>query len=162
MQYSIRAIRKEDIPFLWDMLYESLFVPEGQEQFSRDIIKEPFISKYVDGWGEEGDFGFIAINNEGQPIGSITARYFNENNKGFGYIDQDTPELGMAILSEFRGKGIGTALLNQLLEEAKKKGIKKLSLSVDPKNRAAVHLYQRFGFIEVGIVGTSITMIVNL
>lgn len=162
MQYSIRAIRKEDIPFLWEMLYESLFVPEGQEPFSRDIIKEPFISKYVDGWGLEGDFGFIAINNEDQPIGSITARYFNENNKGFGYIDQDTPELGMAILSEFRGKGIGTALLHQLLEEAKKKGIKKLSLSVDPKNRAAVHLYQRFGFIEVGIVGTSITMIVNL
>lgn len=56
----------------------------------------------------------------------------------------------MAILSEFRGKGIGTALLSQLFEEAKKKGIKKLSLSVD------LHLYQRFGFIEVGMVGTSI------
>lgn len=162
MQYTVRPIRKDDITFLWEMLYESLFVPEGQEPFSKDIIKDPFISKYVDGWGQEGDFGFIAINNEDQPIGSITARYFNENNKGFGYIDKDTPELGMAILSEFRGNGIGTALLNQLFEEAKKKGIKKLSLSVDPTNRAAVHLYQRFGFIEVGMVGTSITMIVNL
>lgn len=162
MQYTIRTIRKDDITFLWEMLYESLFVPEGKEAFDKAIIKDPFISKYVDGWGREGDFGFIAMNNEDQPIGSITARFFNEDNKGFGYIDNDTPELGMAILNEFRGKGIGTALLNQLLEEAKKKGIRKLSLSVDPQNRAAVHLYKRFGFIEVGMVDTSITMVVNL
>lgn len=162
MQYTVRPIKKDDTPFLWEMLYESLFVPEGREPFSKDIIKEPFLSKYVDGWGKEGDFGFIAITNEDRPIGSITARFFNENNKSYGYIDKDTPELGMAIISEFRGKGIGTALLDQLVEEAKKKGIEKLSLSVDPTNRAALHLYQRFGFKEVGIVGTSINMITEL
>lgn len=162
MQYTIRPIRNDDVSFLWEMLYESLFVPEGQKPFSKDIIKDRTISKYVDGWGQEGDFGFIAINSHNQPIGSITARYFSENNKGFGYIDKDIPELGMAMLSEFRGKGIGTALLNQLLEEARKKEIKGLSLSVDPLNRVAVHLYQQFGFKEVGMVGTSITMVVRL
>lgn len=63
MQYTVRTIRIEDITFLWEMLYESLFVPEGEEPFSKDSIKKPFISKYVDGWGQEGDFGFMTSHN---------------------------------------------------------------------------------------------------
>jgi streptomycin 3"-adenylyltransferase len=160
--YTIKPITEQDVPFLWDMLYESLYVPEGQEPFSRDVIKEPFISKYVEDWGREGDLGYIAINSEGQSIGSITIRYFNEDNKGFGYISNDIPELGMALMPEYRGKGIGTALLKMLFEEMKEMGIEKISLSVDPDNLAAVKLYQRFGFKEVGIVDTSITMVADL
>ncbi|WMT43009.1 hypothetical protein RE628_12470 [Paenibacillus sp. D2_2] len=51
MQYSIRPITDEDIPFLWETLYESLYVIEGQEPFEKDIILDPHISKYVEGWG---------------------------------------------------------------------------------------------------------------
>lgn len=162
MQYTIRPITQNDITFLWEMLYESLFAPEGQEPFSKEIINEPSISKYVDGWGRDGDFGFIAIHDEGKPIGSITARFFNEKNKGYGYIGNDVPEMGMALLEEYRGKGIGTDLLNKLFKEAKKREIKRLSLSVDPANKVAMKLYQRFGFEEVGIVGSSITMVANV
>lgn len=162
MSYTIRPLSQNDIPFMWEMLYESLFVPEGQQPFNKEILKDPLISKYVEGWGREGDFGFIAINNDGKPMGSITARSFKESNKGFGYIDADVPELGMALLEDFRGKGIGTALLEHLFNEAKQRGIKRLSLSVDPGNVAAVKLYQRFGFEDVGMVGTSITMVARV
>lgn len=144
------------------MLYESLFVPEGQKPFSREILNDPLISKYVDGWGRDGDLGFIAINHEGKPIGSITARFFNESNKGFGYVDEDIPEIGMALLGEYRGKGIGTALLDKLFKEANSKNIRRVSLSVDPINKVAVKLYQRFGFEEVGTVDTSITMVADV
>ena len=58
MNYSIRPIEAGDISFLWDMLYESLYVPEGQVPFSKEIIHDPFISKYVEGWGRDGDFWF--------------------------------------------------------------------------------------------------------
>jgi RimJ/RimL family protein N-acetyltransferase len=160
--YTIRPITDQDIPLLWEMLYESLYVPEDQEPFSRNVIKEPFLSKYVEDWGREGDLGYIAENSEGRPVGSITIRYFNEENKGFGYVSNDIPELGMALKTEYRGKGIGTALLKELIDELKEKGIKGISLSVDPGNLAAVKLYQRFGFKEVGMVDTSITMVADL
>lgn len=162
MKYRIRPIIPNDVGFLWDMLYESLFVPEGQEPFSKEIINEPYISKYVEGWGRDGDFGFIAVNYEDKPVGSITVRYFNESNQGFGYVDNDVPELGMAIVEEYRGIGIGTVLLNELFKEAKMKKIGRISLSVDPRNKAAMRLYQRFGFEEIGKVDTSITMVANL
>lgn len=58
------------------MLYESLYVPEGQKTFNRNVIYEPFLSKYVEGWGKEGDLGFIAVNSEGFSLGSITARFY--------------------------------------------------------------------------------------
>ncbi len=162
MQFTIRPIHPNDVPFLWEMLYKSLFVPEGQEPFSLDIINDPLLSKYVEGWGRKGDFGFIAIDNKGKHIGSITARYFDENNQSFGYVDENVPELGMALIEEYRGFGVGTALMASLFHEAHQKRIERISLSVDPGNTAAMKLYQRFGFEEVGMVGTSITMVASV
>lgn len=162
MNYTIKPITQDDVPFLWEMLYESLFVPEGSKPFAKEILKDPLISMYVEDWGREGDFGFIAYNHEDQPIGSITIRFFDENNKGFAYISNEVPELGMALLKEYRGRGIGTALLNQVFVEAFQKNIKRIALSVDPRNIAALKLYRRFGFIEVGKVGTSITMVADV
>ena len=160
-KYIIRSINEEDISFLWEMLFESIYTPEGQEPASRDIINNSSISKYVEDWGRNGDMGYIAVNDLGQSLGSISIRYFNKENKGYGYVNDDTPELGMAIRAEYRGRGIGTELLKTLLEQAKMKGIKTISLSVDPMN-PAINLYKRFGFKEIGMEGTSITMIVNL
>jgi GNAT superfamily N-acetyltransferase len=159
--YSIRPITAQDQPFLWEMLYESLYFPEGQQPLSRDVIKQPTLSKYLEEWGRPGDVGYIAIRNDDQPIGSITIRLFSEANKGYGFVNEETPELGMAVLADYRGKGIGTALMKTLLEQMKMKGLKTISLSVDPNN-PAINLYRRFGFIEVGMAGTSLTMIVHI
>jgi RimJ/RimL family protein N-acetyltransferase len=160
--YQIRAAGMEDGAFLRDMLYESLYVTEGEEPFSRDVLEEPFMKKYVENWGRAGDLGYIAENGVGKPIGSIHIRYFDEGNKGFGYVSDDIPELGMALLPESRGQGIGTALMKELFRGMKEKGIHKVSLSVDPGNAAAMRLYERFGFQEVGVSGTSITMVADV
>lgn len=157
--YTIRPAREDDIPFLRDMLYESLYVPEGQQPFDRNVIQEPFLAKYVEGWGKEGDLGFIAVNSKGDFVGSVTSRLFTEDNKGFGYVSDDIPELGMALKAEYRGRGIGAELLSALIHELKAQGLRGVSLSVDPANVAAVRLYERFGFKEVGVAGTSITMV---
>lgn len=159
MTFTIRRVTDQDIPFLWDMLFESLYTPEGQEPFIREILQEPYLAKYVDGWGRQGDIGFIAMNSEDQAVGSITARLFNEENKGFGYVADDIPELGMAIRTGYRGYGIGKTLMKALFDGLKEAGVKQVSLSVDPANTAAVRLYERFGFVQVGLVGTSITMV---
>jgi ribosomal protein S18 acetylase RimI-like enzyme len=156
-EFTIRPVTEGDVPFLWDMLYESIHTPEGAQLPAKDIVHHPSLSKYVDHWGREGDAGFVAIDASGQPIGSVTIRLFPEADKGYGFVDEETPELGTAILKEYRGKGIGTALMRTMMEEAKHRGIQAISLSVDPGN-PAVRLYRRFGFREIGMEGTSVTM----
>lgn len=161
MGIMIRPVSSGDIPFLWEMLYESIYVPIGMDRPAKDIINSPSLLKYVDGWGKPGDIGFVAWDNGGRPIGSITCRFFETAKRGYGFVDEDTLEMGMAVVEEHRGKGVGNLLLNALLEEAKKQGIKAISLSVDSRN-PAMRLYERFGFKALNTEGTSITMKLDL
>lgn len=159
--YTIRPINAGDEPFLWETLYLSIYVPAGHNAISREVLRHPSISKYIEGWGRAGDMGFIAESADGQPIGSITLRLFPDSNKGYGYVDAATPELGMAMLPQYRGQGIGTKLMEAVVAEAKSRGIPAISLSVDERN-PALHLYLRAGFTEVSRDGDSITMKIDL
>ncbi|OWR29896.1 histone acetyltransferase [Saccharibacillus sp. O23] len=160
--YRIRPARRQDFPFVREMLYESLYVGEGEEPFGREILDDPAIGKYADGWGRAGDFGVIAEKEDGTPLGSATARYFTADTRGYGFVAEDVPELGMALLPDSRGRGIGKTLLAALLEGLRDRGAERVSLSVDPRNEPAMKLYWRFGFEEVGREGTSITMVASL
>ena len=51
MDYSIRPFKMGDMSFLWEMLYQSIYIPEGQRAPSRDILKEQNIEKYLKNWG---------------------------------------------------------------------------------------------------------------
>jgi ribosomal protein S18 acetylase RimI-like enzyme len=70
-------------------------------------------------------------------------------------------DIGMALLPDFRGKGIGKALLGEMVKVAKESGFNMVSLSVDPQN-TAFHLYEKFGFKKVGVDGTSWNMVVKV
>ena len=157
---SIRPLTKTDEPFLWEMLYQAIYVPEGSKRPPRSIIYEPELAKYVQGWGEPGDTGLVATNEAGQPIGAAWLRLLTGDNKGYGYIDDKTPELSIAVLPAYRGKGIGTSLLRRLLIEAQSH-FASISLSVSPDN-PALRLYRRLGFEVVGENGGSLTMKITL
>lgn len=60
--------------------------------------------------------------------------------------------LGMGLLPEFRGKGIGYALMTAVLNHAKKQGLEKVELNVYTSNSAAIALYRKAGFTEEGLV----------
>ncbi len=158
MEYKIRLAEPRDLPFLWEMLYQSMYVGEGEPAFERTILEEPSVRKYLEGWGRAGDLGYIAEKTDGTPLGSVTARYFTADHRGYGFVAVDVPELGMALMPDSRGMGIGTALLEALLRGLQERGAERVSLSVDPRNEAAKKLYQRFGFETVGREGTSLTM----
>src|SRR5689334_19837030 len=114
--YTVRQIIRADEPFLWDMLYLAIFMPEGVTPPSRDILKAPEIAKYVESWGRSGDYGLIAVDVEAnQPVGAIWLRYFSSTNPSYGYVADDIPELSMALLTNYRGQGIGTRLLGDLI-----------------------------------------------
>ncbi len=151
--YSIRAINRDDVPFLWDMLYEirSLrCVRDGKAFPSRDVLQTPDLAKYVQDWGRTSDRGVITFDAQ-TPVGAAWYRLFNADNPGYGYVDDRTPELAIAILPQYRNKGLGKSLLIHLIEQAKADGYHQISLSCDPKNDNALHLYQKLGFEQVGI-----------
>jgi ribosomal protein S18 acetylase RimI-like enzyme len=56
----------------------------------------------------------------------------------------------MAVARDWRGRGVGSALLAAAVDRAREQGLHKLSLSVFPHNEAAIALYRKFGFVEEG------------
>jgi ribosomal protein S18 acetylase RimI-like enzyme len=154
--YKIRPLTKADQAFLWEMLYQSFFVPEGKSPFERNIVNRPENARYVEDWGCENDSGFVAVNGNNQSIGAVWLRLFKDNEKGFGYVDAKTPEFGIAVLPEYRGKGLGTILLSRLIE-ATEDVYEYLSLSVADENPAQ-HLYRRLGFEPVRKSGGAVIM----
>jgi GNAT superfamily N-acetyltransferase len=125
------------------MLYLALFVPPGQPPLPRSILKDPTIAMYVERWGtRSGDSGLIAVV-EGTPAGAAWLRLFAASSPGYGFVSERTPELSIAMLAEYRGKGIGTLLVNRLL-----RGVDAASLSCDPAN-PAWRFYIRLGFVPL-------------
>lgn len=59
-------------------------------------------------------------------------------------------QLGMGVVSEHRGKGIGSALLNTAITAAKENGLTRIALSVRSPNKPAIALYEKFGFAHEG------------
>lgn len=151
----IRPLTPIDQPFLWEMLYQAIYVPTGQPAPSRDIIQQPELARYVEGWGKPDDRGFLALNaRTNQPIGAIWLRLLTIEAPGYGYIDDNSPELAMAVLPGDRGQGVGTQLLACLIDSRPNES---LCLSVT-ENNPVVRLYGRFGFTIVGHANGSMTM----
>jgi ribosomal protein S18 acetylase RimI-like enzyme len=145
-----------DEPFLWDMLYLALYVPPGQPALPRDVLRHPQISRYVQGWGQADDIGLLALDGD-RPIGAAWLRLLTGENQGFGYVDDATPELSIAVLPEYRDQGIGSALLTRLLEAARSR-FAAVCLSVSPGNPAR-RLYEGLGFRVANDEPPSITMV---
>ena len=83
----------------------------------------------------------------------------NEETVGMAYVVRGKIEknshigfLGISILKKFRGIGIGTAMMNHLIEwSEKQEGLEKISLTVFSTNKAAINLYRKFGFKVEGV-----------
>lgn len=137
----IRRGGARDIPFLRDMLRHAFYwrTPVGEE--------EPPLTRYVRDWGRPGDRSLIAID-DFVPVGGAWYRLFTADEPGFGFIDEQTPELAIAVVPSRRGRGFGHELLTGLLDCARKDGFEAISLSVGKEN-PAIGLYERYGFQEV-------------
>jgi GNAT superfamily N-acetyltransferase len=94
---------------------------------------------------KHGDFCMLAELN-GKTVGGAWLRILNDEIKGFGNIDSETPELAIAVFKEYRHLGIGTGLLNNIIDLTfNSRGYKQISLSVD-KASYAVEMYRKLGF----------------
>jgi ribosomal protein S18 acetylase RimI-like enzyme len=138
-----------------------MFVRRGSPQdarFMRDMLRHAYywrervpgslVSRYVRGWGRPGDTAVVAVE-DGFPVGAAWYRLFSAQEPGYGFVDEQTPELAIAVVPSKRGKGIGDGLLTALCERARDAGFGALSLSVEPGNPARA-LYERHGFEKTG------------
>ena len=144
---SIREIKKTDHAFLEEMLYQMVFFENPDLKPPADkLISIPEISRYIRYIKEYGG-GIISMDNN-EPTGAAWYILFPEDDRGYGFVDDNTPEISMAVRESHRNKGIGAFLLKELIALARQNGRKTLSLSVDMKN-PAVRLYERFGFKKI-------------
>jgi ribosomal protein S18 acetylase RimI-like enzyme len=136
----IRQAGPQDVPFLRDMLRHAYYWRVSTLTKSG----EPPLQRYVERWGRPGDTALVAIQ-DFQPVGAAWYRLFKADNPGYGFVDEETPELSIAIVPSRRGSGLGSELLDALLERARADGHEAISLSVE-KDSPAVGLYERHGF----------------
>jgi ribosomal protein S18 acetylase RimI-like enzyme len=130
---------------LREYLFLAIFVPEGAPPLAPEILDDPAIARYAVGWGRAGDLGFLAIDShEEKDVGAAWLRLWPEGDHGFGFVDEFTPELSMSVRPGWRGQGIGSLLLKNLLAEADHR-YPAVSLSVATAN-PAFNLYRRWGF----------------
>ena len=118
------------------------------------------LARYVDHWGRPGDLAVIAAAGP-NPVGAAWCRRFSAAAPGFGFVDEQTPELTIAVVPSKRKHGVGQELLDALLERAQAEGIEALSLSVE-NGSPAVAFYERNGFERVGERGNAVTMVRRL
>lgn len=164
-KFTIRPAVFGDLPFLREMLFEAAAVSdEIREMGKMKALALPFIAHILGNFGRTGDFGFVAETGDKILTGAIWARLFPADSKGYGFVSAEIPELAVAVAPEFRGLGVGTRLLEELIKKARSLKFPALSLSVDRRN-PALRLYERFGFTDAGIskeTDSSVTMILRL
>ena len=156
----LRAIQPEnpsDVAFLGQMLVEAVnWRPDRRRLTLEDVLADPHLARYVHGWGRRGDGGVIAEEAGGR-VGACWYRLFPADEPGYGFVDERTPELGIAVVADRRRRGVGRALLGAALSDAASEGFAAISLSVEPDNPSRL-LYAQFGFVQVGMVEGSWTM----
>lgn len=136
-----RTLKNDETALLRDFLYEAIFIPEGMEPPAREIIEQPELKLYYDGFGTgKADYCIVA-DDEGKVIGAVWTRIMDD----YGHVDDATPSFAISLYKEYRGQGIGTKLMKEMLALLKEKGYKQASLAVQKANYA-VRMYQNVGF----------------
>jgi GNAT superfamily N-acetyltransferase len=148
----VRKGGAQDVRFLRDMLHHAYYW--------RERVPGSLASRYVRGWGRPGDTAVIALEN-GFPVGAAWFRLFRPDEPGYGFVDESTPELAIAVVPSKRGHGVGDELLSALIQKARSAGYGRLSLSVEPGNPAR-KLYERHGFEVVDEGDEAWTMVAEL
>ena len=144
----IRELRTDETAFLEEMLWTALDWRPGVELPPRELVlAHPQVVVFHAGWGRVGDLGLVA-EEDGEPVGLVWYRFFTDEAHGEGYVDEETPELAIAVRDGHRGRGVGAQLMDAMHARARADGVAQISLSVNLDNPAQ-RLYERLGYVEL-------------
>ncbi len=155
---SILPIAADDLRFVREMLYEAAFWRGVSDAppFD-DALRQSGLDLYLERWGRPGDAGLVARVG-GAPAGAVWVRRFSDDHHGYGYVDERTPELSIAVASDRRGCGIGRSLVTAMLAELRLQAVGQVSLSVENDN-PALALYETLGFVPREAADGATTML---
>ena len=141
MKYIIREMHPNENFLLEDFLYQAIYQPDKTNLAPRSIIKKPELQVYIKDFGTKKDDYCFCAEVDGKIVGAVWVRNIN----GYGSVDNNTVEFAISVFDEYQKMGIGTALMNKMLEHLNKLNYSKASLAVQKENYA-VRMYQKVGF----------------
>lgn len=141
MNYNIRKIREDEYNLLDNFIYEAIFTPEGVAPPPKSIINQPDLQVYIKDFGKEKDDICFVAEADGKVFGAVWVRDMND----YGHIADGVPSFAISLYKEYRNFGIGTRLMETMLQELKEKGYERTSLAVQKANYA-VRMYKKVGF----------------
>lgn len=159
MRIALRKARPSDLAFLRRMLYEAVFwrtIPNGPSL--EEGLAYPDVRKALADWGErEGDTTVVATV-DSTTVGAAWYRFWEEDDLVRGYVDKATPVLVIGVRSAYRRQGVGTRMLEWLIDCASGHGVRRISLMV-AKDNFAINLYRQQGFLEYADKGDDFIMV---
>lgn len=159
MNVLLRESQHTDLPFLREMLYEAVFWRATTDKPSfEEGLAYPEVSHALADWGErDRDTGVVATVNS-TPVGAGWYRFWTDDMSINGYIDESMPVMVIGVHRMYRHQGIGTSMMEWLIDRASEQGIQRISLSVS-KDNYALNLYEQQGFVEHADRGDSLLMV---
>jgi [ribosomal protein S18]-alanine N-acetyltransferase len=121
--FSFRMMNVDDIDQVMEVEHKSFTLPWSRESFYNEIIKNQFAV-------------YVVIEDEGRVIGYC----------GVWIVIDEAHITNIALLPEYRGRKLGEALLRKIIEVAKERGAKTMTLEVRMSNMIAQSLYRKLGF----------------
>jgi ribosomal protein S18 acetylase RimI-like enzyme len=145
---SIRKMLPAEYPLLEDIMDEAIYHPDPANPYPKEVIYYPQVRIYWDNWGEGKNDHCLVVVMDNKIAGAVWIRTFQGELKGYGFINEQTPEIAIALFEEYRNQGIGTRMMERMIELMKTEGYTQVSLSIT-KGNPAIRLYERLGFTTV-------------
>ena len=123
----IRPLQESDVEPLSIIEAESFSMPWSAKDFA-DLLKRDYCV-------------YLVAEVEGEVVGCLGMTDICHE----GNIDN------VVVAERFRGRGIATQLMEALFTEGEKRGVEAYTLEVRVSNAAAIHLYEKMGFVSEGV-----------
>ena len=142
----LRTLAEYEYDILPIFLYNAIPQDDKEDLLDISVIREERFNKYIDKFGKEDDYALV-WEKDGQIAGLAWTRLFDESNKGFGYVSDDTLELTVSILPGYNVQKISAELIEVISNELRIRDYKRVSVSVS-ENDELLDVYKKYDFIE--------------
>jgi GNAT superfamily N-acetyltransferase len=149
------------MPFLREMLYEAVYwrtIANATNPPFEEGLTAPGVRNALVNWGERGGDIAVVGHVDSHRAGAAWYRLYTDDNPIRGYIGDTIPVLVIAVHKNYRRQGIGTRLIEWLIDHASTQHIQHISLMVS-KDNPAVQLYRKCWFHDYADEGDSVLMV---
>lgn len=154
-----RPLLASDQATLWHWLHVALWDPPPAKLRPVSVLDSAEVRIYAESWGKSTDVGVVAVIN-GVDAGACWVRLI-KGGDGLAYVDDQTPQLGIALDAEYQRRGYGRPMMLATLQAARDVGYTRVSLTVHPQNPAA-QMYESCGFARQGVREGFILMLAKI